>query len=78
MRIMDSVFDLLPTKITKRIVASGRMKFLSSSYGLYHNRGFSLSRLTNIFDDANMRIAWSKKLDDENQIAVTAIPVVTG
>jgi ubiquinone/menaquinone biosynthesis C-methylase UbiE len=71
-KVRDAIFDLLPTAVTEKMV---RLHIpFSGSYGIFRNKGFSLSDVSKTYEGAFMHITWSKKFSDENLIAVTALP----
>jgi ubiquinone/menaquinone biosynthesis C-methylase UbiE len=69
----DTLFDLLPTAITQRM--DHLQVPCAGGYGIFHNKGFSFSEVSKIYDAASMQITWSKRFSDANHIAVTATPV---
>jgi hypothetical protein len=74
MRVRDTIFDLLPTSVAEKMIGSKVHIPFSGSYGIFRNRGFSFSDVSKTYDAASMHITWSKKLSDENLIAVAALP----
>jgi ubiquinone/menaquinone biosynthesis C-methylase UbiE len=74
MKVRDAIFDLLPAAVTEKMVML-HIPF-SSSYGMFRNKGFSLSDVSKTYEGASMHITWSEKFSDENLVAVTAVPAI--
>lgn len=72
MKVRDAIFDLLPVAVTEKM--NGLHLPTSDSYGIFRNKGFSLSDVSKTYEGASMRITWSEKFSDECLIAVTAVP----
>lgn len=74
--VRDTLFDSLPTLVREKMLKSKLFVPFSWGYGLFWNKGFSFSNISEIYDAASMHIIWLKKLSDENLIAVAARPTL--
>ena len=72
MNVRDTIFDLLPASVAENMVKLHAP--FAGDYGIFHNKGFSFSDVSNIYNAASMHISWSEKFSDENLIAVAALP----
>lgn len=72
--LWDAVFDSLPTSVREKMFKSKLHIPFFNYYGLFWNKGFSFSDISEIYDTASMHIIWLKKLSDENLFAVATRP----